>query len=314
MGYERGGRPVLPDLDLPINPDRSLPDLGRSSGAATRQPSDYPPPGLPPRVQPPVRSRDEDRPLPPLLRGILLAGPYGVIAVVALVPQGWLEIVPIETVPITLLLMILSQGAGWWVGRSSGAEPITRICQMNLVILTIVLPFLSLQASAVRVPYVSSELGTATPAMIATIAAVAAMVGAAVLSVVLAWDGPDSAAVLFTPVALFVPELLGTPLYPSIEEIIGRIFEVFALMVVLTVAVAVLPQVAKLVAPSAALAMLILGLWVVGRGPTWQRSSGDVVRVLDGSLLVMAVVLLVAVPIIAIGARRVALVLRGPEI
>jgi hypothetical protein len=314
MGYERGGRPILPDLDLPPDPDKALPDLGRSSGAATRHSSDYPPPGLPPRVHPPVRSRDEDRPLPPLLQGILLSSPYGAIAIVALLPAGLLDIIPIESIPISLLLMVLSQGAGWWVGRSSGAEPISRMCQMNVGILTIVLPFLALQTSAVRVPYVSSELGTATPAIIATIAAVAALVGAAALAVALTWDGPDSAALLFTPVALFVPELLGTPLNPSVGEIVDRIFEVFALMVVLTIAVTFLPQVAKLIAPSVMLALLFLGLWVVGRGPTWPASSGDIVRVLDGSLLVMAVILLVAVPILAIGARRVVLEVRGPGI
>ena len=312
MGFERGGRPILPDLALPPDPDNFLPDLGRSSGAATRQPSDYPPLGGPPRVQPPVRARDEDRPLPPLLRGILLASPYGVIVVVALVPSGLLGIIPISSIPISLLLMVLSQAVGWWVGRSSGAEPIARICLMNVVILTVVLPFLALQASAVRVPYVSSELGTATPAIVATTAAVATIIGAALLSVALTWDGPDSTALLFAPVAYFVPEMLGSPLNPSISEIVGRIFEVFALMVVLTVAVTVLPQVAKLVAPSVVLGMLFLGLWLLDRGPTLRRSSGDVVRVLDGALLVVSVVLLVAVPIMAIGARRVARELQGP--
>jgi hypothetical protein len=314
MGYERGGRPVLPDLDLPPDPDKALPDLGRSSGSATHLPSDYPQLGPPPRVHPPVRSRDEDRPLPPLLRGVLLAGPYGVIALIALIPASMLDIIPIESIPTTLLLMVLSQVVGWWIGRSSGAEPLSRICQMNIGILTLVLPFLALQTSAVRVPYVSSELGTETPAIIATIAAIAALMGAAVLAVVLTWDGPDSAALLFTPVALFVPELLGTPLNPSIGEVVDRIFEVFALMVVLTVAVTLLPQVAKLVAPSVALALLFLGLWLAGRGPTWPESSGDVVRVLEGALLVMAVILLVAVPIMAIGARRVILEIRGPGI
>jgi hypothetical protein len=185
---------------------------------------------------------------------------------------------------------------------------------MNVVVMTVVLPFLALQISAVRVPYVSSELGTATPAIIATTAAVAAVIGAAVLAVAMSWDGPDSAALLFAPVALFVPEMLGAPLNPAITEIVDRIVEVFALMVVLTVAVSVLPQIAKLVAPSVVLGLMFLGLWLVDRGPTWRQSSGDVVRVLDGALLVVSVVLMVAVPVIAIGARRVALELRGPGI
>jgi hypothetical protein len=119
---------------------------------------------------------------------------------------------------------------------------------------------------------------------------------------------------LFAPVAFFVPEMLGAPLNPSITEIVDRNFEVYALMVVLTVAVSVLPQIAKLVAPAVALGLLFLGLWLVDRGPTWPQSSGDVVRVLDGALLAVSVVLLVAVPVIAIGARRVALEIRDPRI
>lgn len=314
MGYERGGRPVLPDLALPPDTDNLLPDLGRSSGAATRQQSDYRPLDGPPRIQPPVRARKEDQPLPPVLRGALLAGPYAVVVIVCLIPTGFLDIIPISSIPISLLLIVISQGVGWWVGRSSGADPIARICLMNVVILTIVLPFLSLQASAVRVPYVSSELGTATPAIVATTAAVAAVIGAAILSVALAWDGPDSTALLFAPVAYFVPQMLGAPLNPSITEIVDRIFEVFVLMVVLTLAVTLLPQIAKLVAPSVALGVLFLALWLVDRGPVWQRSSGDVVRVLDGALLVVSVVLVVAVPVIAIGARRVTVELRGSEV
>lgn len=313
MGYERGGRPVLPDLALPPDVDNVLPDLGRTSGAATRQSSDYQPLGGPQRIQPPVRARNEDSPLPPLLRGALLAGPYAVVVFVSLIPTGFLDIIPITSIPVSLLMIVISQGVGWWVGRSSGADPIARICLMNVVILTIVLPLLSLQASAVRVPYVSSELGTATPAIIATTVAVAALIGAAVLSVALTWDGPDSTALLFAPVAYLVPQMLGSPLNPSIAEIVDRIFEVFAMMMVLTVAVTVLPQIAKLIAPSVALGLLFLALWLLDRGPIWQQSSGDVVRVLDGALLVVSVVLLVAVPVFAIGARRVTLELRGSE-
>jgi hypothetical protein len=233
---------------------------------------------------------------------------------VALIPTEFLEIIPISSIPISLLMIVISQIVGWWFGRSSGADPIARICLMNVVILTIVLPFLALQASAVNVPYVSSELGTATPAIIATTAAVVALVGAAVLAVALTWDGPDSAALLFAPVAYFIPVMLGASLNPSISEIVDRIAAVFALMVILTVAVSVLPRIAKLVAPSVMLGLLFLGLWLVDQGPTWQQSSGDVVRVLDGVILVVSVVLLVAVPVVSIGARRVAMELRGPGI
>jgi hypothetical protein len=108
--------------------------------------------------------------------------------------------------------------------------------------------------------------------------------------------------------------MLSAPLNPSIDETVDRIFEVFAVMVVLTVAVTVLPQIAKLVAPSVALGLLFLVLWLLDRGPILRRSSGDVVRVLDGSLLVVSVVLLVAVPIFAIAARRVGMELRTSEI
>lgn len=240
--------------------------------------------------------------------------PSALIVFAALMPGAVLDLVPVSSIPVAMVVMALSQLAGWWIGRASDAKPIARICLMNLIVLTVVLPILALQASAARVPYVSTELGTATPAIVATAVAVAAIVAAAIIAVATAWDGPDTAGLLFAPVSLFVPVMLGGPYDQPVDTFVDRIRDVFAVMVVLTVAVNVMPRFSRLLAPPAVLAMLFVGLWLLDRDPRFQPTSGEVVRILDSSLLAISVILLVAVPIASIGIRRIELEMRRPVI
>jgi hypothetical protein len=175
----------------------------------------------------------------------------------------------------------------------------------------VVLPFLAVQASAVRVPYVSNEFETATPAIIATTAAVAAVLGVALLAVGLAWDGPDQAALLFAPAALLVPQLLAAPFEPTTQDILRRLLDVYGMSAVIAFLGPLAPRIVLATMPAAAMGLLFLGLWISDRGPTLQRTSGDVVRVLDGVLLTTTVILVVGVPVMAIGVRRVMFEMRG---
>lgn len=305
MTDEREARPTLPNLALPPDPDLALPDLVGTGRPPVRPADDYRAGGPPRRVQPPVRERDEDRPLPPLVQALTLALPNAVVALVAVIPTAVVDLLPLDALPFALLLMIGSQAVGWWIGRAAEATPLARICLMNLATLGVVLPFLALQASAGRTPYVSTEFGTATAAILATVAAVAAMICASLFAVGLARDAPEQASLLFAPVALLVPELLGAPFQPEASEIVRRLFEVYALAAAGAFMSVLVPRIGKALVTPASLGLLFIGLWVVGRGPTLQRTSGDVVRVLDAALLATTVLLAVAVPIIAMGVRRV---------
>jgi len=258
-----------------------------------------------------MRDRDEDRPLPPFARAVVLATPYGTIAIIALVPTAIFDLVPLEGLSFPLLVMLLSQAAGWGIARAAGGEPITRICLVNLVTLAVILPLLAVQAAAARVPYVSNEFQTATPVIFATTVAVVAIIGVALLSVGLAWESPDHAALLFVPTALLAPEMLGAPYEPVIEEILRFVFEAFILSVGVAFLGPLAPRIARAFLPAAATGLLFLALWITGRGPTLQPSSGDVVRVLDGVLLVTTIILVVGVPVMASGVRRVVWEMRG---
>lgn len=306
MADDRGDRPVLPDLALPPDPDLRLPDLVGTSRPPVRPASEYRPLGPPRRVQPPVREREEDRPLPPLAKAVALAVPHLMVAVIAFVPTGLLGVLPIGSLPISLLLMVASQVAAWWVGKTAEAPPLARIGLMNVVTIGVALPMLAIHASVNRIPYVSADLGTATAAIIATVAAVAAIVGTALFAVGIAWDAPEQASLLFGPAAFLVPELLGAPFEPEVREITRRLAEVYLLAAMGAFLSGLVPAVARALISPASLGLLFVGLWAAGRGPTVQRTSGDIVRILDGSLLVVTVILTVAVPVLAIGVGRVA--------
>ena len=148
-------------------------------------------------------------------------------------------------------------------------------------------------------------MSTDRPALIATVTAVAGLAVFAVAAVAFGWEAPSDAALLFLPVALLVPALLGTTLGMGEDKAARLLAEIFLLVAVATFA-AVLsrPLVASLVGIVTLAAYFGL-LIATDRGPTKEPTSGDIARILDGSLVAVTIALTVMVPLAAAGLRRV---------
>jgi hypothetical protein len=60
----------------------------------------------------------------------------------------------------------------------------------------------------------------------------------------------------------------------------------------------------RLVVPAGALAIEVIGLWLSGHGPWFHVTSGQVVRLLYGAMLTLAVLLVVTVPFTALWVKH----------
>lgn len=295
-------RAPLPDLPLPSDPDLRLPDIY------------LPPPPVPDAVwdddrrgrrrpRPPVGERDEDRPLPTAVVALTRAVPSLMVVGVAIAGLLAEPYLPTSDLPVTLVLVVVMQLVGVVVARANGLWLWARAFLMNVAIVSGLLPLLAVQASTTRVPYVSAELGTARPAIIATVAVVTVVIICAIAAI--AWDAAAGAALLFLPTSLLVPALLATSYAVSERTVVGLLAEVYTLTAVATVlAVLVRPMFASLVGV-VTLGMFFVLLLVTDRGPTKEPTSEEIARILDGSLVLVTIGLTIVVPAAAAGLRLV---------
>ena len=282
---------ALPDIYVPPTPDSVewLPE----PEAKTR------------RLRPQVGERDADRPLPALtiaatraIPALLAAG----VAIVGTVGSAW---VPTSDLPVVLIFVVVVQLAGYWVSRLGDLWAWGRTFLANAGIVLVLLPLLAIQTSATRTPYVSTEFGTARPAVIATVAAAAAIFGFAISAVVMAWETPEDASLLFLPAGLLVPVLLGSGFAVGEGEITRWVAGVFLLTASATFLALIMPVGLRALVGPVGLGVFFAVLLALGRRPTREPTSDDVVRILDGCLVAAAIVLTVVVPIVALGVRRV---------
>ena len=294
----------LPDLPLPSDPDLLLPDIyvpprdvGDDWLEATedrRRPT-----------RPPAGERDEDRPLPPLVIALARAAPSLLAAVVAVGGSAGSRFLPDSDLPVTLLLVVVVQLVGYVIARSNGLWPWSRAFLVNAAIVVALLPLLAIQASTTRAPYVSTDLSTDRPAIIATVAAVAGLVVLAVAVVGIGWEAPSDSALLFLPGGLLVPALLGTAYEASEDDVARLLAEVFIFTAVATFAATLAPPLLASLVGVGTLAAYFGLLLVADRGPTKEPTSGEIARILDGSLVAVTMALTVVVPLAAAGVRRV---------
>lgn len=166
------------------------------------------------------------------------------------------------------------------------------------------LPVFGVLAASLRVPFVSIGWGSARSAVWLTIAALAVLLGLAVATALLAADTPEHASLLFVPVAVLPPIMLGLP------GAIGERSALVALVETSTIAAlaiffgSVLPRGARPLVGSVALGTQFIALWILGYTPTFQPGQGRIVAILASSVLVVTAIAIVAVPVVALLARQ----------
>jgi hypothetical protein len=206
--------------------------------------------------------------------------------------------------PAPLFLIALVQLLAIMATREDRPAPVHRPWLTHLAATVGLLPLMAIQVSLVREPYVALGHGSALPAVIATIVAIGFAIVLAMTTTIRFWRQPDQASLVFLPVALIIPAAIGQRDPISISTALVILALAMGIGSLATAAAAPLPLGMRLLVPPIALALEIGVLWATGRGPVFHPTSGGIVRLLYISMLFSSIILLVVVPVLAVGLRR----------
>ena len=224
----------------------------------------------------------------------------------ALAAAGASDTLPLPTgnapVRIGLVVLALVAGIGMTVALDRpGPRP---YWQMTLVVTLVLMPVVTLQAFASRVPFVAISRGSAGPLLWFTFATCMVLAGIWLFAAFQSDQVPENGALLFLPAALLVPAVLGAP---------GSLDETSALAMLgeacLVAGVAIFlgllsPAGWRPLAGGAALGAQFVLLWALGRGPVIGQEAGTVVPATATLLLGMTTLLTVLTPLGALFSRR----------
>jgi hypothetical protein len=208
------------------------------------------------------------------------------------------------SIPRGLIILIVIQAAVAGSLKAVEHHALMRSWISTLTCSAVLVPLLALQVTLLREPYVSWSRQSAAPALVATLIVGMVLIVGAVWTIATSWEDPDAAGLLFLPQAMVVPALIGmrsTILERPALEILGEIL----LLAALATAVSwVLTPTTRMLTPPIAVAVEFVILWITGYGPWFHATSGDVVRVLYGLMLALTVILVVAVPFVALWVKH----------
>lgn len=251
------------------------------------------------RPQPPSRPRSL------VAFALGMAAPHLITGALA-APAAFLDLpLPTTAVPLAPLLIVLVQTISVLLARELELPTWRRVWLLLLMTTLVLMPTVALHAAAARVPFVSVGRGSASPLAWATAGAIAAVVGIALLTAVVAADAPDQASLLFLPAALVVPAVLGIPDVIDERAALSALVEVSVVAAVAAFCGWALARGARPLVAPVALAVQLGVLWALGYRPPSMLGQGAVVPILGTVLLVVTGVVTVLVPLVALLARRI---------
>lgn len=316
---------VLPDLPRALFPDATSDD-GRVAGAVRPVRPAQPVPVHAPRARiEPAPARPANAPSPAASRQrraqkrlqaetIVLPTPRevasqtvpGVLAAVSLVlcARGAALLSP-HGLPIWAIVLV-GPSLILFLSADRLTRPYWRNAALaNMTTMAVVLPILAIRRFTIAVPTFEQGHGTLLPPVMATIAAVVAL-GVLAFGIALATrEDPEYAGLLLLPACLLVPMCVGMSLNLTLSTWLDATAIVFVATSLATVVASLMPgALAALVAP-VAIALEFLFLTLIERTPVFPQSSGSVAIVLFWSVLIVAVVLAVLLPVFSAWVGRV---------
>jgi hypothetical protein len=212
-------------------------------------------------------------------------------------------------IPIGIVIILIMQVAALATLTRFGGHPWAPSWISVGFLVSVMLPMLALQVSLLHEPYVSLGMGSAGPALLATVL-VMSLFGA--FAIWVTWTSirrPEIAAILLMPSTLAIPALIGE--HGSIDQHTALMIlsEVTLITAIAAAVIWLFPGWPQLLAGAGAFAVELVRLWVSGGGPWRHETSGAIVNIVYVATLTMAVVIIVIMPILAAilsrpGARR----------
>ena len=202
-------------------------------------------------------------------------------------------------IPIGIVSVLILQVAALAMVNQSAFQPWAPSWISVGFLTSVMLPMLALQMSLVHEPFVSLSLGSARPALLATVVVVGLYLSFAIWVCWISQRRPEQASLLLMPPTLAIPAIMGERGTLDQHAAIMILSEVTLLAALAAAVVWLFPGWPQLLAGAGALGVEIVRLWASGRGPWRDESSGAIVSVIYVSMLVIAILVVVLIPVIA---------------
>ena len=180
-----------------------------------------------------------------------------------------------------------------------------RAALVNLATVGAFFPFVIMRQSVLRVPFVEFGNGTLTMPILATVGVVVLLAALAMGSALLCEEDPEYAGIVFLPAALLVPFFAGATEITSLPTAIIVLASIYFVSAILTVVASMLPGAYPTLVAPVALAFEFLVLQMAGSTPIFPAGAGMSAKLLFFIVLLVAVGLTIAVPMLAVWTRLV---------
>ncbi|MFL5760450.1 MAG: hypothetical protein ACJ789_12010 [Thermomicrobiales bacterium] len=255
-----------------------------------------------------IRGQKETRAPDPNARRILaIAVPQAATGIVGLIISIIGLVVAFPNMPMAIFAILAVQVGGYFLTRGEAPLGMRMAWIVGAIETAVILPVVALQTIIAREPYVSQSMGSAGPVLVATAIVALVQIGLAVFIAASSWEHPEEAGLIFLPLALLVPAVIGARHEILEENAVRALAQASLLAAGATVIAWALPRSSRPFVPAAALALQFLALWLSGHGPSFARTSDEVVPFMYASLLVLTVILTVGVSILSLYSRRIIL-------
>ncbi|MBA2753858.1 MAG: hypothetical protein H0U40_05265 [Chloroflexia bacterium] len=235
----------------------------------------------------------------PLGLALTMAIPALVMGTLALVLPTLFSVVGVSAVSATMLVLTAVHVFGMTVARAIGHLAWANVWLVHVVLASVVIPLLGLQAILGGVPFTALALRSGGPFLVTSLALAGCLVLVLGMVAAVSRAEPESAALVFLPVGLAVPALLGLlpgTVSAGITTIIGLSSLATGAVTVVTV---LLPRGLWLVVPQVALVLELVLFLVTGSGPRAVETTGRIVPAGYGAVLLVTVVASVVAPLLA---------------
>jgi hypothetical protein len=202
--------------------------------------------------------------------------------------------------PIALILIALMQVSGYLITRRDKLQPLSRSWVIMLLTTVGMTPLLAIQSDLLHEEYVALSSHSATPAILSTLIVLFVMIVGAAWCAGSLWAMAEHAAVVFAPLALLVPGILGIAGDINQQDALLALAESSLLAAGMTALAWSLSTGPRLLVPALAFCGQFVALWAASRGPSFPDSSGGIVRFLYFLTIFVTLSLVVILPFAAV--------------
>jgi hypothetical protein len=202
-------------------------------------------------------------------------------------------------IPIGIVAILILQVTALATLTRFGAHPWAPSWISVGFLVSVMLPMLALQVSLLHEPYVSLGMGSAGPALLATVLLLGLYAAFAIWVTWVSQRRPEIAAILLMPSTLAIPAIIGEQGTIDQRSALMILSEVTLITAITAAVVWLFPGWPQLLAGGGALAIEFARLWLAGRGPWRHETSGAIVSVVYIGTLTTAVLVVILVPVLA---------------